>query len=114
MKPPKKLLAEWNRRLRADGFVDIEAPLSTLPHSRYSTWYFEAQWDTETFRDIERYYQLAGSHTYSHKFESFKDKAIWRLHAEGYSSVEISEKTDIPDRTVRYMLASLRRTIKVD
>lgn len=114
MKPSKKLIAEWNKKLRDDGFKDIESPIAKRIHSKDSTWYFESQWDATTFARIQRYYQLAGRHLHTYKWDSIKDKTVWRLHADGYTVREIEDKTGISRMTVQRLLEAIRKTIKVD
>lgn len=82
----KKLQAEWNKRLKKEGFEDIEQADGNLKlwdshkaRSMYSSKgaeYYEAR---------ARYYQLAGQFLHDFVFPDEETKLIWELHADGMS-----------------------------
>lgn len=108
MKPSKKLLTQWRKKLKASGFDDAEAAGGL---KRYHSFDFVKNYSSKAFEEHQEYYALAGQHLYSHKFDSIKDKTVWRWHSEGMSSIEISKRSGIPDRTVRWIIESVRKTL---
>ena len=86
------LLAEWNKRLEAEGFVDIET--TDLPVRTLNAWH-NHRWrrkslSRERFQDIEEYFQLATELIELFPFESETHRHIWILHCEGKTVRQIA------------------------
>jgi hypothetical protein len=82
----KKLERIWYKKLKKDGFHDIEYSPGTIKrgYSR-SPQYLNQLSRTAT----EEYYGLASTFLNEYKFESEREAAIWEYHAEGLSTREI-------------------------
>ncbi len=77
----KQLQAVWYKRLKKEGFDDIEEPSGHLRqqhHYRYALRY-----GVSGFASKEEYYRLAGQFLFEHVFADAREKMIWTLHAEG-------------------------------
>jgi hypothetical protein len=86
----KALKAEYDEKLRKSGFHDIEDSRGRLSDHKNL-------WDLQklvgfregTWQDIRDYYYWATDMVRVGRFRGLRDKSIWRLHADGYSSREI-------------------------
>lgn len=86
----------WYKKLKAEGFNDIEGDFGiSITTGVFSTKRFFERNTYDTFKNKERYYQLAGHFLHEHTFETKLDKEIWELHSEGLSYRDISEKIKI-------------------
>ncbi len=71
----KKLQAKWYKKLKAEGFRDIEVvePTTRVYGSQV------------TIEAKQYYYQIANRFLTEHIFENKRDKIIWEYHANGMS-----------------------------
>lgn len=83
----KKLQAEWDKKLKDDGFEDAENRDGTLKiwHDLH---FRKPSHDTNQRADFEatsEYYRLTSQFLHSHQFSSLSERHIWELHCEGKS-----------------------------
>jgi hypothetical protein len=86
----KELHRAWMKKLKDEGFNDIEdlnSPLELLK-TWDSTYFIDGP---EDFAGTEEYYQVAQELLNSHDFDSELERKIWELHSNGLSvrSIEI-------------------------
>ncbi len=106
----KNLKKEWDLKLAASGFEDIEAndgQLKTWNRLRFTTQFFQR--GTQFFEAKAEYYRIAGQFLYDHKFKNAREKLIWTLHAEGLSLREIAAR--IKATGVRINKDAINRTV---
>jgi Mor family transcriptional regulator len=80
-----KLQKDWYKRLKDEGFNDIETTDERLKKWESSRIRQALKNDTAMIlinAKIE-YYRIAEQFLYNHKFESVYEKQIWELHTEG-------------------------------
>lgn len=95
----KTLTDSWYKKLKSDGFEDIEQEDGRLKSwsSRFYTSQFKETNGTRAQDKISinsakaEYYRLAEHFLYAHKFKDALEKSIWTLHSEGYSFRHISK-----------------------
>lgn len=95
-----KLKKIWDKKLKDSGFQDIEGDHDIVITSGVlsARRFFERN-TYDSFRNKERYYQLAGHFLHEHNFQTYLDKEIWRLHSEGLSYRDISEQIKVLKKT---------------
>lgn len=103
----KKLQNQWYKKLKTQGFEDIEYDSQHLKSYALS-W---SSVEPEVFKANQRYYELAGQLLESHPFESIKDKTIWRYHTQGLTEREIGRRVGLSQPSVEYILNKLRKYI---
>jgi DNA-directed RNA polymerase specialized sigma24 family protein len=108
--PAPKLVAAWYRKLREEGFRDIETLDGRLLGSdeqRQAD--AEASWMDRTA--VERYYTLALRFLHTRRFSTLPRvrRRIWALHASGRSNMEIARELDVTVKTVRVAVTTCRR-----
>lgn len=90
----EKLKKTWYKKLKEEGFVDIEADEDTLK-SWDSGGYHRSRVSTEQTlwmqQNAEAYYGLASSFLHEFKFETELDKVIWEYHSNGISVRNITK-----------------------
>lgn len=99
--PSKKLIAAWDRKLKAAGFVDAESRDTELLH-RWDDMYYRRRYTQQTFEAKQRYYQLCTEYLNSGTFDSLLDQKIWSLHSDGLSRRDIAKKIRKNFVTVHY------------
>ena len=127
----RKLIAEWDRKLKASGFIDIEDRKTGLlkkcggdelwePSSFEN---FNTSWEEQEEKSYKNlrfsgkgystfvwkqsqaeYYRLASIMCHDGVFKTEREKEIWILHAEGCSYREISKKINLTVRQVWYSI----------
>jgi DNA-directed RNA polymerase specialized sigma24 family protein len=117
VKPDPALARRWRQRLRADGFEDIELPDGTLrpskkPPGRWRS--FDKAHPVERHA-VEAYFSRALHFTASHAFRklSKRSRAIWRLHAQGQSNMEIASALNLSVKIVRVAITRARLAAKL-
>lgn len=85
----KKLQAEWNKKLAASGFEDIEDSNGQLKGKWSGDSDIRNKYTELTYAAKERYYQLAGQFLNDYPFKTEKDRIIWEMHSEGISIRDI-------------------------
>lgn len=83
----ESLKTQWYKKLKKEGFKDIENPKGNLIKFESTIWKstkFHKTADSMMLRQArESYFRLAGHFLYDHEFETSTDKAIWTMHANG-------------------------------
>lgn len=109
----RQLTLKWYKKLRAEGFVDIEAPIHQHTKDKHSTWYFSQQYHPDTFTARQRYYELASQLVYDYPFSSKFEKDVWTLHAEGLSFDKIAKKLKSNHSEVNRIVGRISACIKM-
>lgn len=94
LRPPKALRDEWYKKLKEQGFEDIEDINS--PREMLKTWHsrdFARRFNEDRFSAKQEYFLAAVHLLERFKFETALDKEIWTLHADGKSLREIAAIT---------------------
>lgn len=96
--PPdlKALQKLWYRKLKEDGFTDIEDTNS--PREYLKTWhssYFVHRHTPDSFQAQSDYYRRASQFLYEFPFKNRRERRIWALHSEGTSMREIADRLNI-------------------
>ena len=89
LRPSKKLLAKWNKKLRESGFVDVERP-----DGLFVDYHREAllkKRPNVVVQATREYYDIAAAFTYEHTWQSVLDRRIWELHVQGLSALKIGK-----------------------
>lgn len=89
--PFEKLKAEWNKKLKDSGFVDIEKDgrlieLHSHRFNREKHKYSFGGWEAK-----QEYYRLAEMFCNTYKFKTELDHVIWEYHTNGIGAPEISK-----------------------
>lgn len=112
----KKLQKEWNQKLAKAGFEDQERLINgDMVLKRFHSRLFKQVDPAEAIARM-LYYQLAGAFLYSHRFQNSKLRAIWTMHCEGLSVLDIAKAfprrgTSIQSRgrTIQNWITKLKR-----
>lgn len=110
MKPSKKLLQTWYKKLKSSGFVDIEKDENTL--IEYHSTSFHNKNRRGGFEEKARYYELASQLLHTFPFTSTASKSIWKLHASGMSVDAIAKELRIDRRLVMRSIQHVAGHIK--
>lgn len=111
----KKLTAKWYKKLERTGFEDIEdvnSPREFLKAAHDTR--FKINFDSSTFEERQRYFQLASQLVFTYPFKNPKEKKVWKLHSEGMSERVIAEITKTTHSVVRRIVENTRLAIKRD
>lgn len=94
----KSLKSTWYKKLKKEGFNDIEQKIPgrkdeyTLKKwsNRFNP---KAPWNSIPLlrESKEAYYRLAGFFLHEHEFPSILDQKIWELHCEGLGAREVAK-----------------------
>lgn len=79
----KALQDKWYKKLKQEGFEDIEragGALKTDPMQNIKTFY-----DQGSFEAKQSYHSSVGYFLHHHKFTSEKERLIWEYHSNGVS-----------------------------
>ena len=80
----------WYKKLKGDGFKDIEQDESRMKNSTSTELHKRGLYDDPLRREArEEYYRLAGQFLHEYQFADKKSKAMWELHSEGISIQDI-------------------------
>lgn len=100
-----KLKNTWNKKLKSEGFKDIEGDHDiVITDGSFSVRRFFERNSYDSYKAKERYYQLAGHFLHETLFESKLHKNIWKLHSEGVSARDIAEKIKVLKKTKIYKI----------
>jgi len=111
----KKLIKEWDRKLKDSGFVDIENRKTGM----LITWAGSISCDDKhamqkanygytslVWKESQaEYYRIASQCLHDRDFRNELEREIWELHVDGHSYKEISKKINVT-------LDKARRTIE--
>jgi DNA-binding NarL/FixJ family response regulator len=114
----QQLTKIWDKKLKDDGFVDIENRQTGLLNTWSGKFFYGT--DTTFAEKINReamrrfgsthkeseaeYFRLASHCLHEQEFKSVRHRIIWQLHAEGYSYNEIAKELNTTTRKVRYAI----------
>lgn len=85
----EKLRNIWYKKLKDDGFNDIEHRDDSL--KRWTEDLVSYYDNIDLWRAKETYYQLSDKFLSEHEFKNNLEKTIWEYHANGISVREIAE-----------------------
>ncbi len=108
MRPPKKLMEQWKKKLKDSGFEDIELDEQRLKEYHSSRFVSMG----EEFREKQRYYQLASQLLHTYPFQTRISKTVWRMHAGGESVPTIVKATGMSEFLVKKLIGVLQGHIK--
>lgn len=83
----KKLKAKWYKKLKKEGFTDIEDEYGNL--NTYSS-HFSEKVVVQRFKDREPYYYMATNFLNDYKFANRIEKIVWEYHTEGIGIRDIA------------------------
>lgn len=126
----KKLRAEWDKRLKESGFVDIEQADGNL--KAWHSYRFRpgshviskpgqrraasdvslngAAGDVKSRQDKADYYYHAYQFLCNHEFKTERDKHVWEQHTEGYGYSEIPAR--LKAKGVKVGRSTAQKTVK--
>lgn len=85
---PAALAAEWEAKLSASGFVDVENRDGSIARGGHSL-RTHIRVENRTHGSSEAYYERAAAWEYHHVWHSRRDRRIWQLHSEGKTLEEV-------------------------
>jgi len=110
----QQLVKDWDRRLKENGFRDIEDRKTGLLKKSGGDVYWEPGqfehpsepqdkgYTSITWKESQaEYYRLAGQALHEKDFKNVRMRLIWQLHAEGYSYREICETLNLSHDKIR-------------
>lgn len=113
-----QLKREWYKKLKKEGFDDIEADetrLKTWSSGTGSPYRNTYKYKENMFDAKADYYRLAEHFLNEHRFKNNTERTIWEYHANGigfrsivdiYSELKIKQKITV--HFVRYLIKDLR------
>lgn len=109
----RALQLKWYKKLRDEGFVDIEAPIHAHTEARHSTWYIPNKYTADEIAATQRYYELAAQMVHDYTFSSKTEKKIWTLHSQGLSYNAIAKQMKLKSQTsVQLVVERIAKCIK--
>jgi len=88
----KALQKIWYKKLKDDGFVDIEEFHENPFLKNSESTYFFRRYTPEEYAEKEEYYSCARRFLYRYSFETKLDREVWHLHSEGIGYREIADR----------------------
>lgn len=81
----KRLQQEWYKKLEESGFQDAEYYAEGIQdfQLKISSYEIEKKSDTEVVKNNQAFFEAAQSFLNTHKFDSERDKEIWRQYTDG-------------------------------
>jgi hypothetical protein len=115
----RSLQREWDAKLKASGFVDLERSL-TGEHQLEPIFRRVARRRHDRFAAIadgEAYFRSAGLFLAAHDFSQGRwaqprDKEVWARHADGESLIVIARATGISRKAVEKIVARLAKELR--
>lgn len=114
MRPSKRLIKQWNERLRQSGFVDIERTDGSLKREAehpFLTQKYENR-QQRTALQIEakaEYFYRAEQALTSFGFKSARDWVVWSMHARGLYVGEIGRALHFSKQLASLIIVKLRK-----
>lgn len=95
----KSLQKKWYKKLKEDGFNDIEDVDSPREYLKIWSTHFHYQYTPEEFQEKQEYYQLAQNFLHAYDFAwipgksiiNWVDRDVWKMHSEGQSYRKIAD-----------------------
>lgn len=100
----KKLQKLWYKKLKADGFVDIEYNEQHLKSNS------SLDISSDEFRSTEAYYEAARALLHTNYIQG-RDKVIWTYHCDGCTQEEIARIMDLTQPTISRVVADIERRL---
>jgi uncharacterized protein YdaT len=92
----KKLQAEWYKKLKDEGFKDIEDTNSENEFLKdWHSSYFQTRHTPLDFEANAEYYRRATALLNGYEFASELERSVWALHSDGVSLRKIAAKLEI-------------------
>lgn len=110
-KPPKNLIAQWDKKLKESGFHDIESR-ATGQLTDWHHWYFQERYTIEEYAAKARYYELATQLLYEYPFVNNRERKIWEMHANGAVIHDIAKAVGLSYQPVHRIVARIAACIK--
>jgi hypothetical protein len=90
----KALQKAWYKKLRDEGFDDIEQDEENLKvwHSHFFANRLKNRHTQSSWASKEEYFRVAGQFLHDHEFLDPLDKAVWELHANGLPVTKIVDE----------------------
>ncbi len=109
-----KLRAEWYKKLKDEGYEDIE---SSETHLRFYSSTFAREKSLLSWEAKQAYYQMATTFLAENRFRSKLERIIWEYHANGMSGRDIAKtlekvKIHINRMTVWRIVSRLEKKMK--
>lgn len=118
-----RLIKEWDEKLKASGFNDIEdRKRDTLKSWSGTSWLITTTngvvkpsakktnygYTTLAWKESQaEYYRLAAQCLHEAEFKTTQQRLIWQLHSEGLSYAEISPILNLTVRKIRYAIEQM-------
>lgn len=87
----KKLQAEWYKKLKNEGFVDIEQDEDTLKTWASSDFTEKTRQASTLYSQRAEYYYMANHFLNKYAFEDDKERIVWEYHSNGISIRNIAK-----------------------
>lgn len=107
--PTEKLKLEWNKKLMASGFNDIENKDGTL---KTEVDYRTTDYAMKDGR--EEYYYKAQDFLNCGKFATLLDYTIWKMHSEGTSYRDIAKELNVTFYKIQRTVKKIQRLMGVN
>jgi len=111
MRPSPQLLKTWYKKLKVEGFQDVEKNEDRLKEYHGSK--FKREHTVASFKESERYWQLAGQLLHDYPFLDVVEKKTWKMYVEGEQLNKIARATRQSRRTVSRIIGRIAQVIKV-
>ncbi len=102
---------EWQKKLAASGFVDIERTAAGEDMADYLRGGGLKHDRAAEYAESEEYYRRARQFLHAHRFASPLERRIWAEHAEGTGYREIATKAGTYVRHVHVVVVRLKETM---
>ncbi len=109
----KKLHSKWMKKLEERDFEDIETPRGEIKdHKTLSDLQQRVQFRSGIIEITLSYFDWASEMVHKGKFKSGVDRKIWKLHADGKTGSEISEKVKLERTWVNRKIQKIAKYLK--
>lgn len=108
----KALQNKWYRKLKKEGFEDVEdtnSPNEFL--KKWHTYDFKTKYQKGNAESITDYYRLASQFLHDYSFETGTEKKVWELHAGGHSIRKIEKLLRIDRNRVHKIIRTIKKAM---
>jgi hypothetical protein len=122
----KELRDIWYRKLKEDGFRDVERAGGLMKADNSSAPYIQTHAGYRRFSQSSRshmvrthnegiaeYFRLAGHFLYEHDWDNPRNKRIWELHSQGYTAAHIAARFKLTAMWVQKVLWKIADEMKI-
>lgn len=118
-RPTSAHQAEWDARLRASGFRDLESKGGLLSNRGNPTAQDDGKhMSAEARLEAEAYYDDAREALRCYRFRSRRDRDVWRLHVDRFNDADIARQLATSYRQVyqarNRITAAMRKEARAD